>query len=190
MAGEANDLPEASAEPEASGVQGAQVAAKDIDIVIDPSPDWKAQETFSDSLRNIHDGRRLAAGALFSVAAGGVKMLEDQLQSARSDRQAADARERGTLDRYYNEKQNAAVSNARLEAAAENSRLRSVMQNLGSVLLGAAITLYVAPCPASPANTNQISFGSPFLPGLLGLVGILLFAFSLRVRWSIFRRGA
>jgi hypothetical protein len=174
---------EASAEPEASGVQGAQVEAKDIVATIVPSTDWKAQETFSDSLRNINDGRRLAAGALFTVAAGGVKMLEDQLLSASADRKAADARERDTLERYYQQKEKASVSNARLEAAGESSRLRSVMQNLGSVLLGAAITLFVAPCPSSSGNT-----GSLFLAALFGLVGLIFFAFSLRVRWSIFRR--
>jgi hypothetical protein len=187
MAADPNDVPQPPAEPEASGVQGAQAAARDVEVTILPSTDWKAQLSFSESLRSVHDGRRLAAGALFSVAASGVKMLEDELTSARSDRQASDARERDTLDRYYREKENAAVSNARLEAADETSRLRSVMQNLGSVLLGAAITLYLAPCP-TVGNTNQVGLGTPYLAGAFAGVALILFAFSLRFRWPVFRR--
>jgi len=186
MPEDTTEVPEASAEPEATAAQGAQAAAE-VEVTIVPSADWKAQESFSEALKNVHDGRRMAAGAVFSVMASGVKMLEDQLTSARSDRQAADQRERDTLDRYYKQRENAAVSNAKLEAAGESSRLRSVMQNLGSVLLGVAITLYITPCPTPAADAHQLGLGTTYLVGIFGAVGILLFALSLRLP-RIFRR--
>jgi len=175
--------PESPAEPTSTGVSEAQLPSPPDSVTVIPASDWKAQESLSDSLRSIQDGRRMAASAVFSIASAGVKMLEDELTSARTDRQSADARERQTLEKYYSEKERAAVSGAHLSDATETSRLRSVMQNLASILVGAAITLYVAPCPGGDAiSTGGIS--PRYVAAAFAIVGGILYIATFRFRAS------
>jgi hypothetical protein len=112
-------------------------------------------------------------------------MLEDELTAARADRQAADLRERETLERYYTEKERASIVNAKAAAAGENSRLRSIMQNVGSILIGGAITLYLTPCSQPNGVSNSAIFinGSALAP-VLGIVGIVLLLATLLGRRS------
>ncbi len=171
------------AEPESTGAQGAQSASQPTDLTVVPAADWKAQESLSDSLRGMQESRRVAASAVFGIASAGVKMLEDELTSARRDRQAADSRERQTLERYYLAKETAAVSKAHSEHAAASSRLRSIMQNLAAVLIGAAITLWVVPCPMNdPTNSGGLKPG--YVAAAFALLGVLLFVTSFASRAS------
>ena len=78
-------------EPELSGVEEKQTSAAPEALTVIPTSDWKAQETLSGSLGSLREERRVAAGAIFGLASAGAKMLEDELSSARADRQAADA---------------------------------------------------------------------------------------------------
>lgn len=149
-----------------------------------PAAEWKAQESLSETLRNLSEGRRMAAGAFTIVASAGVKMLEDELREARSDRRSSDAKERDTLIRYYEEKESSSVSKARLEDARDNSRLRSIMKTLGSLLIGAAITLYITPpCLTTPVAPASGFVTSNAIAEAFGLVGLILFLLSFR--WSI-----
>src|SRR5438270_2395023 len=98
-----------AAEPNESGVEPAQTGAENRAITVIPSSEWKAQDTFSESLRSLSE-RRIATRAFVALASAGAKMLEDELRDARSDRRASDDRERRTLKDFYDEKQKAAVA--------------------------------------------------------------------------------
>jgi hypothetical protein len=173
---------ENATEPNKSGVQPDQ---KSAEVTLIPSPEWKGQDTLSETLRSL-EGRRIVAGAFTAVASAGVKMLEDELKAARSDRRSSDERERETLTRFYEQKENASVSIARLEEARDSSRLRSIMKTLGSLLLGAALTLYMSPCPSTPNAPGSTSFFAPSgTASALGLVGVILLLSSFR--WSFFK---
>ena len=173
----------AADEPVTTGIQGEQSPLQASPVTIVPAGDWKAQESLSDTLRGIQEGRRVAASAIFGITSAGVRMLEDELTAARSDRQSADLRERESLQRYYAARESAAVSNARLESVATTTKLRSVMQNLASVLIGAAIAIYVAPCP--PGAAPNVGVLQPaYIAGAFALIGIVLYVATLLCRPS------
>jgi hypothetical protein len=172
----------AATEPHKSGVQPEQ---KSAEVILVPSPEWKGQDTLSETLRNVYEGRRIVAGAFTAVASAGVKMLEDELNAARSDRRSSDERERETLTRFYEEKEKASVSAARLEEARDSSRLRSIMKTLGSLLIGVALTLYITPSPAAPNAPETSFFATNGTAGAFGLVGLILLLSSFR--WSFFK---
>lgn len=180
---------EFSAEPSASGTLGNQEVAQDPTITVLETADWKEQESFSGSLRSVHDGRRFVAGALMNVVSAGVRMLEDQLTSVSSDRRAADERERKTLERYYGEKERAAVSQAQLGFAADSSRLRSIMQNIGSLLVGAAVSLYITPCPQRDVNVANGGLNPSYIAAAFAVIGIALIVCTIRGRRSLELKG-
>ena len=150
MPGEIHSVESPAASPADSGVTPQQRPSKVIDAELQIA-DWRVQSPLSGALHELATTASQNARTTFMMAEAASRLVEEEARELRKKLRETEAKAESFEKAYYEAREENSVLKERLKTA----DLKTLMLALGTLALGAAVTIYLSP-QSSPAAPSQI----------------------------------